>query len=312
MHRRQQAVRAPRPAPAAPRPVPANKLTAREEATILQTLNSERFVDQAPEQIYAVLLSEGTYLCSVATMYRLLRRAKQVAERRRQARHPARKIPELVAHQPGEVFTWDITKLAGPVKGTYFDAYVMIDIYSRYIVGCQVHSRESGELAREFIAQVFATDQVPLVVHADRGTSMTSKPVAELLADLDVLKSHSRPKVSNDNPYSEAWFKTLKYLPVFPDRFGSLADARDFMDRFVQAYNGHHRHSGIGFHTPADVHFGMTGHVNDQRMAALQKAWEQHPERFGQQRLPKKLQLPEAAWINEPVKQEKGEEIQAA
>lgn len=235
-----------------------------------------------------------------------------MAERRRQARHPARKIPELVAHQPGEVFTWDITKLAGPAKVIYFDAYVMIDIYSRYIVGCQVHARESGELVREFIAEVFAADQVPLVVHADRGTSMTSKPVAALLADLDVLKSHSRPKVSNDNPYSESWFKTLKYLPVFPERFGSLADARDFMDRFVKAYNGQHRHSGIGFHTPADVHFGMTGHVEDQRLAALQTAWAEHPERFGQRRMPKKLQIPEAAWINEPVKQEEGGEMLAA
>ncbi|SCC37239.1 putative transposase [Arthrobacter sp. NIO-1057] len=312
MHRRQRAARAPQPAPAVLRPVTANKLTASEEATILQTLNSERFVDQAPEQIYATLLSEGTYLCSVATMYRLLRREKQVAERRRQARYPARKVPELVAYQLGEVFTWDITKLAGPAKGTYFDAYVMIDIYSRYIVGCQVHARESGALAKEFICEVFATDQVPKVVHADRGTSMTSKPVAALLADLDVLRSHSRPKVSNDNPYSEAWFKTLKYLPVFPERFGSLADAREFMDRFVQVYNGHHRHSGIGFHTPADVHFGMTGHVEDQRMAALQKAWDRHPERFGQRRLPKKLQMPSAAWINAPLKQEEGEELQAA
>lgn len=203
MHRHQQVSQAPKSASTAPRAVPANKLTAQEEALILETLNSERFIDPAPEQIYATLLSEGTYLGSVSAMYRLLRREKQVAERRRQARHPARKIPELVAYQPGEVFTWDITKLAGPAKGTYFDAYVMIDIYSRYIVGCQVHACESGELAREFIAQVFATDQIPKVVHADRGTSMTSKPVAALLADLDVLKSHSRPKVSNDNPYSE-------------------------------------------------------------------------------------------------------------
>ena len=153
--------------------------------------------------------------------------------------------------------------------------------YSRYIVGCQVHARESGELAKEFIAQVFASDQIPKVVHADRGTSMTSKPVAALLADRDVLRSHSRPKVSNDNPYSEAWFKTLKYLPVFPGQFGSLADARDFMDRFVQAYNGHHRTSGIGFHRPADADFGMTGQVEDQRLAALQAAWAAYPERFG-------------------------------
>lgn len=168
-----------------------------------------------------------------------------------------------------------------------------------------------GELARGLIDQVFADDQVPKVVHADRGTLMTSKPVAALLADLDVLKSHSRPKVSNDNPNSEAWFKTLKYLSVFPERFGSLADAREFMDRFVQAYNGQHRHSGIGFHTPADVHFGMTGRVDDQRLTALQEAWDEHPERFGQRRLPKKLQMPEVAWINEQARLFEGEEMRA-
>lgn len=174
----------------APRPAPPNKLTSVEEAVVLETLNSDRFVIQAPKQIYAVLLSEETHLCSVSTMYRMLRREKQVLERRRQARHPARKVPELVAYQPGEVFSWDITKLAGPSKGTYFDAYVMIDIYSRYIVGCEVHARESGLLAQAFMKNVFAADQVPLVVHADRGTSMTSKPVASLLSDLDVLWSH--------------------------------------------------------------------------------------------------------------------------
>lgn len=309
MARHKRAERFPPKPVDAPRPAPANKLTEAEEALILETLNSDRFVDQAPEQIYAVLLSEGTYLCSVASMYRLLRREKQVAERRRQARHPARKVPELVAYQPGEVFSWDITKLAGPHRGTYFGAYVMIDIYSRYIVGCQVHLRESGALAEAFMKQVFAQDQVPQVVHADRGTSMTSKPVASLLSDLDVLRSHSRPKVSNDNPYSESWFKTLKYMPVFPERFGSLEHARDFMGRFVHAYNTEHRHSGLGFHTPADVHFGMTGHVDDQRLAALEKAWAEHPERFGKNRLPKKMLLPEAAWINEPIKQEEGEKM---
>lgn len=309
MARRKQAKLHPRTPQDAPAPPPANKLTTEEETRILQVLNSDRFVDQAPEQVYAVLLSEGTYLGSVSTMYRLLRREKQVLERRRQARHPARAVPELVAYQPGEVFSWDITKLAGPVKGTYFDAYVMIDIYSRYIVGCEVHLRESGLLAEAFMKNVFAQHQVPQVVHADRGTSMTSKPVAALLSDLDVLRSHSRPKVSNDNPYSEAWFKTLKYMPAFPERFSSLEHARDFMGRFVHAYNTLHRHSGLGFHTPADVHFGMTGHVDDQRLVALEKAWAAHPERFGKARLPKKLRLPEVAWINEPVKLEKEDEM---
>ncbi len=202
MARHKRAKRFPPQPMDARRPVPVNKLSEAEEARILETLYSDRFVDQAPEQIYAVLLSEGTYLCSVSTMYRLLRRAKQVQERQRQERHPARKVPELVAYQPGEVFSWDITKLAGPAKGTYFDAYVMIDIYSRFIIGCEVHARESGLLATAFMKSVFAQHQVPLVVHADRGTSMTSKPVEALHSDLDVLRSHSRPKVSNDNPYS--------------------------------------------------------------------------------------------------------------
>lgn len=309
MNRQRAAHQSPEKPVDAPRPAPPNKLTPAEEATVLETLNSERFVDQAPEQIYAILLSEGTYLCSVSTMYRLLRRAKQVQERRRQARHPARKVPELVAYQPGEVFSWDITKLAGPAKGTYFDAYVMIDIYSRYIVGCEMHAKESGLLAEAFMKNLFATDQVPLLVHADRDTSMTSKPVASLLSDLDVLRSHSRPKVSNDNQYSESWFKTLKYMPVFPERFGSLEDARGFMGRFVQAYNTEHRHSGLGFHTLADVHFGMTGHVDDQRLAELEAACSEHPERFGKNRLRKKMLLPEVAWINEPIKKEEGEKV---
>lgn len=177
----------------------------------------------------------------------------------------------------------------------------MIDVYSRYIVGAQVHAREFGKLAKAFMEQVFAFDQVPKEVHVDRGTSMTSKPVTALLADLDVLKSHSRLKASSENPYSESWFKTLKYILTFPEWFGSLAHARDFMDRFVGACNTQHRHSGIGFHTPADAHFGMTGHVDDQRLAELGQACNAHPERFSASRLPRKPRLPEQAWINEPV-----------
>lgn len=289
------------------RPVPVNKLSEAERRVILEVLNSDRFVDQAPQQVYATLLSEGRYIGSVSSMYRVLRQNQQVTERRRQARHPARKVPELVARRPGEVVSWDITKLAGPAKGTYYDAYVMLDIYSRYIVGCEVHAHESGVMAEQFMKSIFGIHGIPKVVHADRGPAMTSKPVTALLSDLDVLKSHSRPKVSNDNPYSESVFKTLKYLPVFPERFGSLQHARTFMEQFVQAYNHRHRHSGIGFHTPADVHYGLTTEVDQARLQALEAAWQAHPERFSHTRLPKALQLPETAWINEP-QQEKAKD----
>lgn len=250
--RRPRAATEPRPQ----RAEPANRLSPAERTRVLSVLNSEEFVDQPPLQVYATLLDRGQYLCSVSTMYRLLAEHDQVKERRRLARHPARAVPELVATGPGQVYTWDITKLPGPAKGSYYDAYVMIDIYSRYIVGAHVHAHESGVLAEELMKQIFGVHGVPAVVHADRGTSMTSKSVATLLADLGVTRSHSRPSVSNDNPYSEALFKTMKYLPTFPDRFGSLAHARAFMDRFVQAYNHEHHHSGIGLHTPADVHYG--------------------------------------------------------
>lgn len=283
---------------------PANRLTCAERATVLAVLTSTEFVDSTPMQVFATLLDRGVYLCSVSSMYRILAEHTMVKERRRQARHPARKIPELVATGPGQVYTWDITKLAGPVKGVYYDAYVMLDIYSRYIVGCHVHARESAGLAEEFMHTVFGTYGIPKVVHADRGTSMTSKPVAALLSDLEVVKSHSRPKVSNDNPYSEAAFKTLKYLPAFPQRFGSLQHARAFMADFVDAYNHEHRHSGIGFHTPADVYFNLTTEVDQARHQAMQTAWQAHPERFAHTRLPKTLQLPDAAWINQPSQQE--------
>lgn len=258
----------------------------------------------APMQVYAALLDRGIYLCSVATMYRVLRENNQVAERRRQARHPARKRPELIATGPGQVYCWDITKLAGPTRGVYFDAYVMIDIYSRYIVGAHVHAHESGPLAEEMIREVFGVHGIPTVVHADRGTSMTSKSVATLLADLSVTRSHSRPKVSNDNPYIEAWFKTLKYAPVFPERFSSLSDARAFLDEFVTWYNHHHRHAGIGLHTPAEVHYGLAAAIAQGRADVLAAARATNPERFGPGGMvPKILALPEAAWINRPEDQ---------
>jgi transposase InsO family protein len=292
--------RRPTPLPAVRRR-PVNALSPTERDRVLAVLDSPRFVDAAPAQVYAALLDQGVYIGSIATMYRILREDRQVVERRRQARHPARTRPELVATGPGQVFTWDITKLAGPVKGAYYDAYVMIDVYSRYIVGVRVHSHESGPLAEDMMRQVFDVHGVPHVVHADRGTSMTSKPVADLLEDLGVTRSHSRPKTSNDNPYSEAWFKTLKYAPVFPQRFASLAHARVFMTDFVAWYNQAHRHSGIGLHTPAEVHHGRHHTVRAAREQTLHAARMAHPERFGPHRLPPKiLHLPEQVWINQP------------
>jgi transposase InsO family protein len=300
--RRRRAAAAPTPAVSAPPACdPVNKLTALERRRVLEVLNSDRFVDLAPLQIYAQLLDEGVYLCSVSTMYRVLGQNTMVAERRRLARHPAKVCPELVATAPRQVYSWDITKLAGPVKGTYFDAYVMIDIYSRYIVGVQVHAHESGVLAKELMEQVFTVHGVPQVVHADRGTSMTSKTVATLLADLEVTRSHSRPRVSNDNPYSESLFKTLKYGPEFPERFGSLCEARQFMDTFTQWYNHEHRHTGIGLHTPADVHFGLATDKAADRRTVLTDARAQHPHRFGTAGAPKILDLPDTAWINRPA-----------
>jgi putative transposase len=300
--RRHKAATAPTPAVSAPPACePVNKLTALERRRVLEVLTSERFVDLAPLQIYAQLLDEGLYLCSVSTMYRVLGEHTLVAERRRLARHPAKVCPELVASAPRQVYSWDITKLAGPVKGTYFDAYVMIDIYSRYIVGVDVHAHESGVLAKELMEQIFAVHGVPQVVHADRGTSMTSKTVAALLADLEVTRSHSRPRVSNDNPYSESLFKTLKYGPEFPERFGSLGEARQFMNTFTNWYNHEHRHTGIGLHTPADVHYGLATDKAKHRRDVLTEARARHPHRFGTTHAPKILDLPHTVWINRPA-----------
>ncbi len=304
---RATATRAKKPA-AEPSPgvasAPMNKLSLAERSRVLEVLDSEEFVDEAPLQVYATLLERGEYLCSVSTMYRILAEAGQVTERRRIARHPARAVPELVASGPGQVYTWDITKLPGPSRGVYYDAYVMIDIYSRYIVGAHVHAHEAGVLAEEMMKEIFGVHGIPTVVHADRGTSMTSKSVATLLADLGVTRSHSRPSVSNDNPYSESLFKTMKYAPVFPERFGSIGEARAFMDAFATAYNHQHHHTGIGLHTPADVHYGHVHEVDTQRSAALAAARQAHPERFTSSTEPKILALPENAWINQPVNDE--------
>ena len=291
-----------RPAWPAEREVePANRLDCAERARVLAVLNSAEFVDATPLQVFATLLDRGVYLCSVSTMYRILRENTQVRERRRQARHPARAVPELVATAPGQVYTWDITKLPGPARGVYYDAYVMIDIYSRYLVGVDVHARETGPLAEEMMREVFGIHGIPQVVHADRGTSMTSKSVAALLSDLEVTRSHSRPKVSNDNPYSEANFNTLKYHPDFPDRFGSLSHAREFMDQFKDRYNHQHHHSGIGLHTTANVHYGLAHAKAADRAEVLATARSAHPERFSTDYTPKVLDLPDAAWINKPA-----------
>jgi putative transposase len=283
---------------------PANALTPQEKARVLAVLDGPEFVDASPAQVYAALLDQGVYVGSISTMYRTLREHAQVKERRRLARHPARTRPELHATGPGQVYTWDITKLKGPVKGCYYDAYVMIDIYSRYIVGVKVHAREDGALAADMMREVFGVHGIPHVVHADRGTAMTSKSVADLLEDLAVTRSHGRPKVSNDNPYSEAWFKTLKYAPVFPERFATLAEARQLMTDFSAWYNECHRHTGIGMNTPSDVHHGRHLHVHDLRQATLTAARQAHPERFTTTALmPKILHLPDTVWINRPEQQ---------
>jgi putative transposase len=292
-----------RPAPPrrlGPRPAPRNKLSPTERAAVLATLGHASFADKSVAQVWATLLDEGSYLCSQSTMYRILREAGGVRERRRQATHPARTRPELVATGPGQVWSWDITKLHGPAPGIYYDLYVILDIYSRYVPGFLVAPTETGELAAAFIEQTIAAQGAPpRVVHADRGTSMTSKPVALLLADLGVVRSHARPKTSNDNPYSEAAFKTLKYCPAFPDRFGSLADARAFCATFFGYYNHVHRHSGIGLHTPASVHYGTVAEIRTLRAEVLAAAHARHPHRF--RRPPQPPRLPSTVWINRPA-----------
>jgi putative transposase len=307
-HSRATYYRRHRQSPPAPRPARERRsqpraLSESERAEVLGVLHHERFVDQAPASIYATLLDDGRYLCSVPTMYRLLRAEGEVRERRRLATHPARVKPELVATGPNTIWSWDITKLLGPEKWTYFHLYVVIDIYSRYVPGWLLATRETAELAERLLGDTIRKQNVEvdqLTIHADRGTSMASKPVALLLADLGVTKSHSRPHCSNDNPYSEAHFKTLKYRPEFPGRFGSIEDARAFCQHFFRWYNHEHRHSGIGFHSPANVHFGHAGIAQIARSRVLQHAFAAHPERFVRQ-APAPPSLPGPAWINKPM-----------
>jgi putative transposase len=235
-------------------------------------------------------------------MYRLLRAHGETKERRHQAAHPPRTIPELVAEGPNRVWSYDVTKLKGPRRGVHYDLFMMVDIYSRYCPGWMVVDQEDGQLAKAWIAEVVASQHIEpgtLTIHADRGSSMTSKPVARLLADLMIGRTHSRPHVSNDNPYSEAGFKTLKYCPTFPDRFGSRQDATIFCEGFFHYYNDEHRHSGIGLHTPASVHYGHAKAVREQRAVVLSAAYAAHPERFVN-KAPTPPELPGAAWINKP------------
>jgi len=293
-----------RPATVArPRPAPPRALNRVERHDVLELLHT-RFIDQAPAQVHATLLDEGRYLCSPRTMYRILDDAHEIKERRDQVRRPAYAAPELLATRPNEVWSWDITKLLGPAKWTYFYLYVILDIFSRYVVGWMLAPHESAALAERLIAETCAKHHIQpgqLTLHADRGGAMRSKPVALLLADLGVTKTHSRPHVSNDNPFSEAQFKTLKYCPQFPERFGSLADGRAFGQVFFPWYNRDHRHSGLGFLTPASVHFGQAAAVRDHRQRVLAAAYAAHPERFVKGR-PQPADLPTAVWINPPMK----------
>lgn len=278
-------------------------LNPAERAEVLEVLHEERFVDLSPGEVYAILLDEGRYLCSESTMYRILRdQHGQVRERRRHAVHPPRVKPELVAEGPNQCWSWDITKLHGPAKWTYYYLYSIIDIYSRYTVGWMVATRESKELAERLLADTIGKqniDRGQLTIHADRGSSMASKPVAFLLADLGVTKSHSRPHCSNDNPFSEAQFKTLKYRPDFPNTFGSLEHARTFCASFFRWYNQAHRHSGIGMHTPFDVHYGHADTVRQARATTLTAAYATNPERFVRKH-PEPPELPGTTWINRP------------
>jgi putative transposase len=289
------------PAQRAPRASPPNALSAAEQDRIVEVLTGPRFCDKSVAQTWATLLDEGVYLASMSTMHRLLRLIGQSGDRRDQALHPARARPELTATKPGQVWSWDITKLRGPERGVYYDLYVILDIYSRYVVGWTVAAREDADIAKALIASAAKVHGAPDSLHADRGTSMTSKPVAQLLVDLGVARSHSRPHVSNDNPFSEAQFKTLKYCPAFPGRFGSLADARAFCETFFAYYNHEHRHSGIALHTPASVHFGTAGEIRAQRAVTLDAAYAAHPDRFRRRPVPPKL--PVAAWINQPSRE---------
>jgi putative transposase len=296
--------RPPEPRALKPRPTPARALSQDERERVLELLHSERFVDCSPAQVWATLLDEGQYLASERTMYRLLEAEHgSVTERRNQLTHPAYAKPELLAERPNELWSWDISKLLGPAKWTYFYLYVILDVFSRYVVGWTLQHRETGPIAEALIAQAIEQQQIArdqLTVHADRGGAMRSTPVAFLLADLGITKTHSRPYTSTDNPYSEAHFKTLKYRPAFPARFDSIEQARGFCREFFGWYNHEHRHSGIGLMTPATVHYRRATQVHAERQRVLDGAYNRTPERFVR-RAPTPPPAPIAAWINKPT-----------
>jgi putative transposase len=293
---------APAPEPK-PRPTPARALMPEERQAVLDVLHEPRFVDLAPAQVFATLLDEGTYLGSERTFYRVLETNAEVRERRDQLRHPQYAAPELLATRPNELWSWDITKLLGPTKWTYYYLYVVLDVFSRYVVGWLLALRESARLAEKLITESCERQEIvagQLTVHADRGAAMTAKSVALLLADLGVTKSHSRPQVSNDNPFSESQFKTLKYRPEFPERFGSPEHARSCVGDLLHWYNTEHHHVGLGLFTPHDVHYGLAEAKRLERARVLAAAYARHPERFPHGRpLPKAV--PSAVWINPPA-----------
>lgn len=302
LYRRQDSRRKPL-TPSRPRPTPPRALTPSEHQTVLDVLREPRFADLAPAEIYASLLDEGIYMCSIRTMYRILAGHDEVRERRRQLRHPVYQKPELLAESPNQVWSWDITKLMGPVKWTYFYLYVIIDIFSRRVVAWCVADAESAALFKPlFDDAILKHDVEPgqLTLHADRGGPMKAKATALMLADLGVTKSHSRPYTSNDNPFSESHFKTLKYQPQFPQRFGCIEDAITFCRHFFDWYNQDHHHAGIGLMTPDQVHYGQTGDVYAARQEILDQAFHSNPERFVK-KPPEPPRKPTAAWINPPL-----------
>lgn len=292
--------RSPRHAPM-PKPLSHRALSEAQREDVLLVLDSDRFADKAPRQVYAELLDEGSYLCSVSTMYRILRAAHQVRERRQQRRHPTYVKPELVASAPNQVWSWDITKVPGPVRGIYYSLYVALDLFSRYVVGWLLAHTESSALARSLLGDAYERERIQpgqLVCHADRGSPMMAKSTALLFADLGIQPSHSRPRVSNDNPYSEAAFRTFLYRPEMPERFGGIEDARAFFARLFDWYNERHYHSGIALLTPADVYRGRAAKIIAMRQLVLDQAHERFPERFGGP--PRHPQPPPVVWINPP------------
>jgi putative transposase len=300
--RRPRACQARQPAPPPPR-----ALTLIEKASVRETLNSDRFADQAPREVYATLLDEGRYLCSVPTMYRILAENQEVRERRSQMRHPIYPKPRLLATAPNQVWTWDITKLPGPVKWVYFCLYVVLDLFSRFVVGWLIAAHESALLAEQLLTESYLRQGLApgqLAVHSDRGGPMIAKPLGMLFDDLGITPSLARPRTPDDNPYSEAQFKTVKYHPTFPERFGGLLDARTWGQRLFHWYNYEHHHTALGLMTPAAVHFGHAPALLLGRQHVLEVAYTAHPERFVRG-LPKSPTPPSEVWINRPEPLEK-------